>query len=86
MSADPTFSVKANVVQFMAEPSGLIGADGHIKSNLALKDGHGITLAVPIQLFPFLKPGIGVLVTLSVVQIQPEEPVIAPAQKLILPN
>lgn len=83
--SDPTFSVKANAIQFMAEPSGLIGADGRIKSNLTLQDGHGNSLHVHAGLFPFLKPGIGVLVTLSVVQIQPEEPAVkAPA--LIMPN
>lgn len=82
MSADPKFSIKSNVIQAMMMPSGLTHPDGTIKSNLVLQI-QGITIKVPIEIFPFLKANSEAFVTLSIVQIIPQEPVIE-TPKLIL--
>lgn len=70
---EAAFSIGANAIQAMMNPSGLVGPDGRIKSNLSL-DSEGIRIDLPVALFPFLKPQIACIVTLSVVQVAPAEP------------
>lgn len=78
--------IGANSAQLMLRPSGLIGPDGIIKSNLALKDGP-ITILCPAEMFPFLSPDHPALVILSVTQIKPAEPIIEEVKpRLITPG
>lgn len=84
MSERPThakFGLGANAVQMMMIPSGLIDPLGRIKSNLSL-DTDGIRIDAPAELFPFLKPNIQCIVTLSIVQVTPEEQ-LPPKPKLL---
>ncbi len=80
------FNIKAHSLQLMLEPSGIIGQDGTIASNLSLDGPGGVRLNLPAKAFPPIKPGVACLVVLSVIQIQPEEQAIVPAASLILPN
>lgn len=70
--SDHQFNIKAHSLQLMLEPSGLVGPDGAITSNLSLDGAGGIRLNLPAKAFPPIKPGVACLVILSVVQIQPE--------------
>ena len=73
---DLPIKIDANSVQLMLRPSGLLGPDGLIKSNLSLEGPDGIRINVPVGMFPFLSPDQPALVILSVTQIKPQPPVV----------
>lgn len=83
MSDELKVSIGAQSVQLAMNPSGLVGPDGKIKSNLHLDSGQGShSLNLPAEAFPFLVPNTPVLVIITVVQVRSEDKP-APISKLI---
>lgn len=79
--------IGVNSVQMLCRPSGLVGYDGKIRTNLSLDSGDGNRLNIDAKLFPFLRPNEPCFVVLAVFQVNPEDaPLIEAKSKLIIPG
>lgn len=82
-----TINVKANQFQAMLHADGMTGPDGELTTlSLRAKDGR-MCLLVPPQMFPFIRRGDAVFVSMTVVKPQleieqePASPIIIPGKQ-----
>jgi hypothetical protein len=77
-----------NSIQISGRATGLIGAEGKIKSNLMIDSGDGVRLQLDAKHFPFLTPNEPVFVIIGLMQVREEQASVldVPKKTILLPG